>query len=135
MDVADARLRVTLQFSKSNADTFTVRLPDTVIASYKGGKRNGLWCGECGIPSRAVLHAGDFLAVLVFVSARWLMLDELQAAFRMLAFSQAGEVIPAPASGFSPGGYSGKRPAIAFTKARCQGADSTFSVRGRGSHV
>jgi hypothetical protein len=71
------RLRVTLQFSKRDADTFTVRLADTIIASYKGSKRNGLRRGECGIPSRAVLHAGDFLALLVFVGARWLMLDEL----------------------------------------------------------
>jgi hypothetical protein len=95
MDVADTRLRVTLQFSKCNADAFPVRLPDTLIASYKGGEGDGLRRGECSIPSRAVLHAGDFLAVLVFVGARWLMLDELQAAFRMLAFTQAGEVLGA----------------------------------------
>src|SRR5665213_1508565 len=75
VDVADTRLRVTLQFSKSDADTLTVRFPDTVIASYKGGKRNGLRCGECGIPSRAVFRAGDLLAVLVFVGFGRLMFD------------------------------------------------------------
>jgi hypothetical protein len=40
MDVADARLRVSLQFSESDADAFTVRLPHTIIAAHKGGERD-----------------------------------------------------------------------------------------------
>jgi hypothetical protein len=42
-----------------------------------------------------MFHAGDFLAVLVFVGACGLVLDELHAALRMLAFAQTGEVLGA----------------------------------------
>jgi len=95
MDVADARLRITLQFTERDADAFTVRLPHAIIAAHVRGQRNGFGRRECGIPSGAVLHAGDFLTVFVFVSTCGLVLDELHAALRMLAFTQAGEVLGA----------------------------------------
>ena len=40
MDVANTRLRVSFQFSKSDADAFTVRLPHTIIAAHERGERN-----------------------------------------------------------------------------------------------
>ena len=95
MDVADTGLRVSLQFSKSDADAFAVRLAHTLITAHKGGERDGLRRGECSIPTGAVFHAGDLLAVFVFVGSGRLVFDELHAALRMLAFAQTGEVLGA----------------------------------------
>src|SRR5208337_1180610 len=40
-----------------------------------------------------MFDAGDFLAVLVVVGLRRLVLDELRAAFRMLSFAQSSKVL------------------------------------------
>ena len=112
MDVADTRLRVSLQFSKRNADAFAVRLAHTLIAAHKGGERDGLRCGECRIPTGAMFHAGDFLAIFVFVGASGLVLDQLHAALRMLAFAQAGKVFGA---NFTLQAPLLRKPALPFT--------------------
>src|SRR5208337_2509493 len=65
VDIADTRLCIPLQFAKCHADTFTVRLPHTLIAADKRGERNGFRRGECRIPPCTMFDAGDFLAILV----------------------------------------------------------------------
>ena len=79
VNIADARLRVPLQFAKCDANAFAVRLPHALIATDKGGERNRLRRGERGIPSGPMLDAGDFLAVFVLVGSGGLVLDELRA--------------------------------------------------------
>ena len=92
MNIADARLRVAFQFSQRYANAFTMRFTHTIITAHKRSQRNGLRRGESRIPSGAVLRAGDLLAVFIFVGSGWLMLDELYAALRLLAFAQARKV-------------------------------------------
>ena len=102
VDIADARLRIPLQFAERDADTLTVRLPHTLIAAHKRGERDGFRRGECRIPPGAMFDAGDFLAVLVVVGLCRLVLDELRAAFRMLAFAQPSEFFGSNGTAQSP---------------------------------
>ncbi len=51
MDVTNASLCVPLQLLQRHANTFTMRLTYTIIATHKGCKRNRLGCGERRIPS------------------------------------------------------------------------------------
>src|ERR1700679_785127 len=95
MNVTDASLCVSLQFSQSHADAFTMRLAHAVVTAHKGGERDRLRCGERRIPTGAMLHAGDFLAVFVFIGSGGLVFDELRAALRMLALTQPGEMLGA----------------------------------------
>ncbi len=50
MDIADPCLCIPLQLLQRDANTFTVRLTNTIIATHKGCKRNRLGCGERSIP-------------------------------------------------------------------------------------
>jgi hypothetical protein len=93
VDIADARLRVPLQFAECYANTLTVRQAHTLVAAHKRGERNGFRRGECRVPPCAMFDTGDFLAVLVVVGLCRLMLDKLRAAFRMLSFAQSSEFL------------------------------------------
>ena len=93
MNIADARLRVALQFMQRNANTFTMSITHTLITTNKSSDRHRLWRRERRIPSCAMFCAGDLLAVLVFVGSRWLMLDELRSTLWMLAFAQSCKLL------------------------------------------
>ncbi len=54
MDVTNASLCVPLQLVQRHANTFTMCLTYTIIATHKGCKRNRLGCGERRIPSCTV---------------------------------------------------------------------------------
>ncbi len=92
MDIADARLRVSLQFPKRRADALPVGFPHTIIAAHESGNRYRLRRGERGVPPGAMLDAGDLSAVFAFIGSRNLMPDELLFGVRMLAFAQSRKV-------------------------------------------
>ena len=95
MDIADARLRVPLQFPQSDTHAFAVRHSYPIIASYKSGERNRLRRGKCGVPSGAMFHAGHFFAVLALIRFGGLMPDELSLGLRVPTFAQPREVLGA----------------------------------------
>ena len=109
-----------------------MRLPHTVIAAHKGGEGDGLRRGECSIPSGAMLHAGDFLAVFVFVGTCGLVLDELHADLRMLAFAQAGEVLGADFAMQTP---LLRKPALPLTMSLLVAAPVVLLFRGELARV
>ena len=92
MNIADARLCVSLQFSKRDTHALTMCIPHANITAHKRGKRNGLRRGKGCIPSGPVLDARYLLAVFVLVGPRGLMFDELRSVLRMLAIAQICEV-------------------------------------------
>jgi hypothetical protein len=92
MNVTDASLCVPLQFMQRNANTFAMGFTYTIITTYKGRERNRLRCRERRIPSRAMLRAGDLLAIAIVVGLRRLMLDELRIALWMPTFAQTSKL-------------------------------------------
>ncbi len=102
VDIADARLRVPLQFAKCYADALTVGHTNTLVAAHQRCERDGFRRGEGRIPPGAVFDAGDFLAVLVLVGPCRLVLNELRAVFRMLAFAQSSEFFDSNGTAQSP---------------------------------
>src|SRR6185503_18511049 len=92
MNVADARLRIPLQFIECHTHTFAMRLAHSNVAADKRRERNRLRRRECRIPSGAMLNARDLFSVFVFVGSRRLVPYELQACLWMLALAESGEV-------------------------------------------
>jgi hypothetical protein len=87
MAAADPRLCVAFQFVQGNANTLAMSLPDTLISTYKRGKRNRFRCGESRIPSGAVFGGCDLLPILL-IRGLYPMLHELVAGLWMLALRQ-----------------------------------------------
>src|SRR5580658_1417829 len=93
MNVADTRLRIPLQFAESHTHAFAVRFAHSKVSADECCKRDGLRRGEGCIPACAMFCARDLFAVLVFVSFRRLMPDELRAVVRMLTLAQSCKAI------------------------------------------
>src|SRR5580698_7749462 len=93
MDIANACLRVALQFVQRHTNTLTMRFAHTLITTYERSERNRLRRGECCIPSCTMLRARDPLAVFIFVGSGWLMLDKLFGTLWMLPFTQSCKVL------------------------------------------
>src|ERR1039457_8797 len=108
-DVADSRLGIPLQLGQSRADALPVRHSYPFVAADQGGEGYRLRRGKRRVPSGPMLDAGYFPAKLAVVGLGRLMPDELRLSLRVLAFTQAGEVLRAHGSRKAP--LSGK-PAL-----------------------
>ena len=87
MNIADASLRVVLQFMQGNANTFTMCITHTLVTTNKSRYRYRLRRRERCIPPCAMLRARDLLAILVLVGSFRLVLNELRGAYWMLSFA------------------------------------------------
>ena len=76
MVAADARLHVPLSLVEGGRDAGAVGLAHPVVAADERGERHAFRRGERRIPSGAMLHGRDGLAVRVGVGAGGLVLDE-----------------------------------------------------------
>jgi hypothetical protein len=63
MIAADAGLRVVFKLLQGNANALSVRFADILIAANERGERDGFGRGKGRIPTGAVLHRLDGLAV------------------------------------------------------------------------
>lgn len=87
MNIADAGLRVVLQFMQCNANAFAMCFTHTLITANESCYRYRLWCGERRIPTCAMFRAGNLPAILVFIGSCRLVLNELRGAYWMLSFA------------------------------------------------
>ncbi len=87
MNIADASLRIVLQFMQRNANAFTMCFTHTLITANESRYRYRLWCGERRIPTCTMFRAGNLLAVLVLIGSCRLVLNELRGAYWMLSFA------------------------------------------------
>ena len=67
MIAADASLRVPLQFIQRGVDRLAVRFPHPVVAANKCGQRDGFRRGKGRIPTCAMFHRRDHIALRVAV--------------------------------------------------------------------
>ncbi len=86
VNVPQACLREPLQFRQGHSRALPVGQSNPVVTAHKRGNRYGLRRGERGVPTGAVVNAGDFSAVLAFIASRNLVPDELRPGPGMLAF-------------------------------------------------
>ena len=96
---ADAGVGVMLQLPQRNRDRLAVGHAHPIIAADESGERNRLGSGERCVPARAVLHAGDGLAMLILILVGGAMLDKLFARERMLPLAEPGKLLRAHAAG------------------------------------
>src|SRR5271166_222975 len=92
MIAADAGLRVAFELVEGNANALAMRFTDALIAADQRGERDRFGCGKSGIPSGAMLHRRDGLAVGVLIFIRRSLLHKLLAGLRMLALAEFRKV-------------------------------------------
>ena len=93
MIAADAGLRVVFELVKGNADALAVRFTDAVIAADQRGERDGFGRGKGRIPSGAVLHRLDGLAIGILIFIGRSLPDKLLSGLRMLALAEFRKVL------------------------------------------
>jgi hypothetical protein len=93
MIAADPGLRVVFELVEGNSDAVTVRFADTVVAADKGSERHRFGRGEGRIPSGAVLHRLDGLALCILVFIRRSLPDKLLSGLWMLALAEFCKVL------------------------------------------
>ena len=90
---ADARLRVVLELFEGDADALAVRLAHPVIAADQSRQRNRFWRGKGRVPSGAMLHRLDGLAVGVLVFVGRSLANKLFACLRVLALAELRKIL------------------------------------------
>jgi hypothetical protein len=93
MNIADACLRIPLQFSECNTHAFTMRLAHMNITAHKRSQRNRLRCGEGRIPTGPVLNTRYLVAIFVLIGPCRLMPDKLNSALWVLPFTEQSKTI------------------------------------------
>ena len=99
MIAADAGLCVTFELFKGNSDALPVRFAHTLIAADQRGERDGFGRGKSGIPSGAMLHRRDGLAVGILIFIRRSLPNKLLVGLRMLTLAEFREVLCGDGSG------------------------------------
>ena len=93
MIAADAGLRVAFELVERHADALTMRFADALVAANERGKRDGFRRGKGRIPSGAMLHRRNGLAVGVLIFIRRSLPHKLLAGLRMLTLAEFREVL------------------------------------------
>ena len=96
---ADAGLRVILELLKRHSNALTVGHAHVVVAANKSGERDGFGSGKRRIPTGAMLHRLDGLAVGILVFIGSALADKLLAGGRMLALAESGKILGGNRSG------------------------------------
>jgi hypothetical protein len=84
-----------------HANTVAVRLTHAVIAAYQSRQRNRFWSGKGRVPSGAMLHRLDGLAVRILVFVRRSLANKLFACLRVLALAELGKILSRDSTGKS----------------------------------
>ena len=99
MIAADAGLRVAFELVEGNANALAMRFTDALIAADQRGERDRFGRGKSGIPSGAMFHRRDGLAVGILIFIRRSLPNKLLVGLWMLALAEFREVLGGDGSG------------------------------------